>query len=207
MASSTGQLDRSATIVTVYRQHIGPVREIGDGAETFCLALGAEHACRTVESLEEGVRPGTELGDHLQSERGRHGGYCHPFTVQQIPVAVQGNAVQGEAEQDGAVTVQPERPYAGCGVMVCPDGQAGMNACDLLAKLEAELDGVNQVAGRSVILAIDDAVRGLWHVFLPYRWSSLLSDTVRHGRTACKPFIRRDVKVDRKTGYLKGDQL
>ena len=36
----------------VRRQHVGTVQEIGDPAKTLRLALGAEHPCRNVETLE-----------------------------------------------------------------------------------------------------------------------------------------------------------
>jgi len=104
----------------VDRQHIGPVREVGDGAESLGFALGAVHAPGTVEAFQEGVVLGPDFGGHLKAEGGRDTRNGQPFTVHRIAVFGQGGAVKSDTDERDALTVQPERPRARTGSRVCP---------------------------------------------------------------------------------------
>jgi len=154
------------------RQDVGPVREVGNGTETLCLALGAEHAGGAVEALQEGIFLGAEFGGHRQGEGGRHDGYGQPLLVHRVLFAGEGGPVDAETDQDGALTVQAERPRPLCGSMVRSDRQAGVDQGGFLRQFEAEFNGIDKEVGRGVILAVHGAVLGFGHGFLDSQiWS------------------------------------
>ena len=55
----------------VARQHIGPIRKIGDPPEPLGFALRAEHVRRDVEPFERGVRRGRDPRANEQLTRFR----------------------------------------------------------------------------------------------------------------------------------------
>ena len=106
------------------RQHIGAVGEIGDGAESLRLALGAEHPGRAIQALQESVVLRAELCRDFQRECRRHRRYGELFGVGSVPVRRQLFAIENHSEEHETVTVQNERLLFTGGVRVCPDRKA-----------------------------------------------------------------------------------
>ena len=52
----------------VNREHIGPIREIGDAAEAFRLALRAENPFREIKAFERRVARGRDFGLDIERE-------------------------------------------------------------------------------------------------------------------------------------------
>ncbi len=132
--------------------HIRPVEEIGDPAEAFGLALGAEIAARHVEAGELGVALGRNAGLDLEGECvGRLLDDQPALLRQSIAVGAERLAVEPQCNQLQRLAVEMQRRVRRrCG-RVAADRQARPDPGVPGAELEGEIDRVDQKIRRPVI--------------------------------------------------------
>ena len=152
------QQDREAPGVAfhadaVFGQHVGPVGEEGDAAETLGLTLGAEHPVRRIKAHQLGV--GGRADFDLGLDRGvivRH--------LDDELLAVEAMRDVGTVElhrnQLEVAPVEAQRP----GVLAVPfNGEGRAHSRALGVEIELEADLRHQPIGRAIILAADRQVR------------------------------------------------
>jgi hypothetical protein len=159
----------------VDRHDVGPVREIGDAAEAFRLALGAIGVAGAVEAHELGV--GGRVDDGLDRERegpvrrlrdGETIGRRH------VAVAVERLAVDRQGDEAELVAVEHHRRRCAClriGLELEPRAHAGGGGIER----DVELDHLHQPVGRSIILEADGAgLLGAHRLPFFFRWAALV---------------------------------
>ena len=130
-------------------QDVGPVQVIGYAAKALCLTLGAVGIAGLVEPFQRRVGGGIQISDYGQHTFGRQ--------VEQGQTALpllelgEGDTVHADAVQDQSFPIQ----HQGLVVLAAAaqPGDGGHPGQGLL-QLKIEIDAVDPVEGRPVILAI-----------------------------------------------------
>jgi hypothetical protein len=140
----------------VDRHHVGPVDEPGDAAEALGLALGDEAVLRRIQAFQLGVllRHDAREGFELEAL-----GHVRDRELLGGDLVLDGLAVQGDRKELDLVAVQDERTFAGVAVnlQLCADQRM------VLADIDVEIDRLDAVGGRGVILEVDGPRLSFFH--------------------------------------------
>ena len=139
----------------IFRKYVGPVREEGDPAEAFGLALRAQHSARGVEAHQLGVGRRADLDFGLNRRLARRK-IDDELRIFEPPLAVL--AIDTNREELQVASVELQRAVM---VAVALDRQRGADVRPLRIEIEFEADFRDQPIGRAIILAAYcDVLRG-----------------------------------------------
>ena len=133
----------------VARQNIWAVQIIGDAAKPFRFTLGAVGIARLVKPFQRGVGGRIQQGDDGQHTFGRQ--VEQGQTALALLVVVTGNAINGNAFQGQLLTIEYQRRIV---LAVATNAGDGGDLGQRLLQLEIEVEGVDPVERRLIILAI-----------------------------------------------------
>ena len=130
---------------------VGPVEEIGDAAEAFRLALGAEHALRQIEPFQRGILGGRDFGHHVERELLRHRRDGERLVAQHIFVGPERASVERDGNEFQRLAVE----HQGRRRAVARDLHAGADAGGLGIEDELQRDLRHFVIRGAIILQMD----------------------------------------------------
>ncbi|MNY00854.1 hypothetical protein D3C86_1333640 [compost metagenome] len=135
--------------------HVRTVEVIGDLAEAFGFALGAEHRAGLVQAFQR--RVGFRVDSHAGVDRERGAGRVQRQVVLgQLVVSFAQLAVgQGHRQQVELLAVQHQRRQARAALGVAAHHQLRMDQAVVLEQLEGQVRFVDQVLGRLIVLEVD----------------------------------------------------
>ena len=133
------------------REHVGPVRKVGDAAEAFGLALGAIGGAGAVEAHQLGV--GGRIEPRLQAQRerpARRVGQRKFGRRGLVGAGGERRAVEGGRDELEFVAIELQRGV-GPALRVGPQGERGDDARRLAIERNIEIDRIDQELGDAIV--------------------------------------------------------
>jgi len=157
----------------VARHHVGPVEEAGDAAEALRLALGEIAGAGRIQPFEPGVVFGVDEALGLQREGIRHLRDDQPGGRHAEGIGRERPAVQTNGNELDVLRIEGERRVRRGRGGIAPQRELCPHPGALVAKVEVQIDLVDQEGRRRVVLQADGAGSGFAHLRVPCgRWRS-----------------------------------
>ena len=134
---------------------VGAVGVEGDLAEPLRLTLGAEDAAGPVEPLQRRVSLRIDAHRRLQYAALRHAGDGQPLGIDSIGGRREGRPVECDFKQFQLAAVETQDPGRGPGGRIGGELQAGAHPGGPGVELDMQLNLLDQVGGRRVILQVN----------------------------------------------------
>ncbi len=135
--------------------HVRAVEVVGDLAEAFGLALGAEHLARLVQAFQCGVALGVDLHAGVEGEALGLGLHGQAVGIELVVARLQLLVIQRGAQQFQLLAIELQWRQAGTACRVAAHDQLRVDQGVVLEQLEGQVRLVDQVLGRLVILEVD----------------------------------------------------
>jgi hypothetical protein len=150
---------------------IRPVKEIGDAAKTFRLALRAVDAARSIQPHQLAI--GSRIDDRLDLDAERIVGRaldCQRFGVRHIGLTGEGDAVDREVGELQFIAVEDERRIR-ARIGIARDREARPHARGLPVEADIQIDTRDEEVAGAIILQADRLRRIGAHAARPVHFS------------------------------------
>ena len=157
--SSTGYCLAGAQRDGVHGHHVGAVQEVGDAAETFCLALREERVLAHIQAHELGVLDGGAGGEDLQL----HGlvALGQVLQYQLVAVHLEGGTLRRLTITRARFSSSPSRRSACAGTSVAAHAHLAEHARLGRVQVKSQIHGVDPPGRSLVVGTVNGGGRGL----------------------------------------------
>ena len=143
----------------VARQDIRAIKEIGDAAKAFGLALRAIGRAGPKQAHELAIGRRVEHGRRFQHKRARRRGLKgQALWRRETGGGIEGRAVDGQGQHVELVAIQQQR-CPGTALRVGSDRQAGSHTGFVPVQAHVEFDSVYEIIGRTIVGEADRQCR------------------------------------------------
>ncbi len=132
--------------------HVRAVEVIGNLAEAFGLALGAEHAAGFVQAFQRGIALRMDYHGAVEGEAGGIGLQCQAFLGHFVVAQAELTVIQRQRNQLEILTVKLQRRQPDTGLRIAPHDQLGMHQGAVFVQLEGQVGFIDQVVRNLIIL-------------------------------------------------------